>query len=269
MKKYTIILLLALMSSCASIRNIEKVAYMQNVEIGEVVTISPVVPITLKPKDKISIIVYDKNPELSNMFNMYRVQSLVGSEQTVSTLNSSNREILGYVIDDNGYIDFPILGSLKVAGLTRIEVEQFVKQKLMDGSYISNPNVNAQFLNLNYTMLGEVRSPGEYDILKDKTTIFDAVGRAGDLTIYGRRDRVLLTRTSDGTQITYQLDLRDADIVNSPAYYVMQNDIIYVEPNIVKANQTSITGNSFRSTSFWISIASILTSIASLLIYSL
>ena len=172
--------------------------------------------------------------------------------------------MLGYLVDTNGDIDFPILGKLHVAGLTRLQLTDMIKQRLIDEDLIKDPIVTVQFLNYKVSVMGEVNRPGSFNISGDRITLLEALSMAGDLTIYGRRDRVAVIREKDGKRTILMHDLRSSDIFNSPCYYLQQNDIVYVEPNKAKAGQSEINQN--KSVGVWLSAASILVSIVSLIV---
>lgn len=172
----------------------------------------------------------------------------------------------GYTVDSKGDIDFPVLGMLHVQGMTREEMAAYIKKELQSHDLIKDPVVTVEFMNLSVDVMGEVNRPGRYNIDKDHLTILDALSQAGDLTIYGKREKVLVLRTEEGKQRVYGINLCSADhLYSSPAYYLQQNDVVYVEPNDTKARQSTVNGNNVRSTSFWISLASLLTSIAVLI----
>ena len=169
-------------------------------------------------------------------------------------------------MDSNGNIDFPVLGEIQVAGLTRWELSQKIKQMLSEQNLLKDAVVTVEFMNLKVAVIGEVNSPNTYDITNDKFTLLDALSMAGDLTIYGRRDNVSVIREENGERTIYRVDLRSVDLFSSPAYYLQQNDVVYVEPNKVRAGQSTINENNLKSVSLWVSIASFLTTIATLII---
>lgn len=257
-RKQIVILLMSalLVSSCATT---EKIIYFQDQIIGQEQPIEKGKYITIMPQDQLSIVVSSKDPELATLFNLPRIQSTVGAGN-----RTQSGEIMGYTVNSKGDIDFPVLGEINIKGLSREEVVGLIKSKLTENGLIKDAVVTVDFLNLQFAVLGEVARPGRYNIDKDQITILEALSTAGDLTIFGKRDRVFLTRTGDN-RITYELDLRSANIYNSPAFYLQQNDVIYVEPNGVRANQSTVNGNSARSVSLWISISSFLTSLGVLL----
>ena len=258
-----LILMVLTLSSCATQH---KVLYLQDNIINTEIEIIKGGEIRLKPNDAISIFVSSKNPELSSVFNLPRVQQIIGNSNYNSTGSGYNNGILGYTIDLKGYINFPVLGEIQVDGLTKLELAEVIKQRILKSDMIKDPIVTVEFSNLTFFTMGEVAKPGRYSITKDKITILEALSMSGDLTINGVRDRVFLTRKLEDKLITYQLDLKSTSIYQSPAYYVQQNDVIYVEPNKTRSNQSTINGNTVRSASFWISLTSLLTTLTLLFI---
>lgn len=241
-----------------------KIGYFQNMPDGEITQLQPAQIITAQPGDKLSILVSSKNPELAYLFNLPIVGHYSASSSDVQ-LNTS--QISSYTVDEDGNIQFPVLGALHVAGKSRSEIVKLVKEQLISKDLLKDPMVTVSFLDLTYSVLGEVKEPGRFNIDHDKVTLIDALSRAGDLTIYGKRESVLLTREKNGKLMSYRIDLTDPQkLYNSPAYYLRQNDMIYVEPNDTRAREATVNGNNIRSTSFWISIASLLTSIAVLVV---
>ena len=228
----------------------KEISYFQDLESVEGQRIGGAKGITVRPKDKISIIVNCKSPELTALFNLPYVTQRLG-ENTRGTITSgySQGYISGYTVDDRGCIDFPVLGEVAVAGQATDAV------------------VTVDFMNLYYQVLGEVEKPGRYAIDKDAVTILDAIGTAGDLTIYGKRESVKVLRNENGKMLTYEVNLCSAaDLIASPAYYIRQNDVIYVDPNDVRARQSTVNGNNVRSTSFWISLTSLAASITNTIV---
>jgi polysaccharide export outer membrane protein len=216
--------------------------------------------IVVQPKDVLSIVVSSRNPELSTGLNLPLHQFYAGSSEASSGYNYRQ---LGYQVDLEGYIDFPVLGKLKVTGLTRERLANMIKQRLQE-DLIRDAIVTAEFMNFKISVLGEVRTPGTYSIADDRLTLLEALGRAGDLTIYGRRDNVLVRRENEGKVIFYRVDLRTEALLTSPVYYLQQNDVIYVEPNNTVAARSNINEN--KSLSTWISLASFITSLTILII---
>ena len=259
MKKILLMAMLAL--ALASCNTSKKIVYFQDIQVNRPEAITEARDITVQPKDQISILVSSKDPQLAALFNLPRVQYRVGD----NNMQNTNGDVSGYTLDTEGYIDFPVLGRLYVAGMTKSEIASYIKKRLMDENLINDPVVTVEFMNLYYSILNEVNNPGKYMITKDQITLLEAISMAGDLTIYGKRDAVFVVREEDGQRVTHWVDLRTQDRFHSPIYYLKQNDVIYVQPNKVRAGQSTINENSVKSVSLWISIASFLSSLGVLL----
>lgn len=251
-----------LVMTLASCNTSEKILYFQDIVVNRPEVIEATRDITLQPMDQISILVSSKDPELAALFNLTFAQYRAGNG---SSINNYGGEMSGYTIDELGEIDFPILGKLHVSGMTKSEVAAMVKKRLMDESLINDPVVTVEFMNLYFSVLGEVSRAGKYSITKDQITILEAIAMAGDLTIYGKRDGIFVIREENGERVTHWVDIRSKDIFKSPVYFLKQNDVIYVQPNTVRAGQSTINENSVKSVGLWISIASFLTSLGVLL----
>lgn len=257
---FLIICLIACLTAC---KTPEKINYIQDVEPGVTQPIESRQSIIIQPKDMLSIIVSTKDPELAAIFNL----SVQANRAGVPIFSSAyNQYLSGYVVDNNGDIDFPILGKIHAAGLSRWALQERIIQKLIERDLLKDMVVTIEFMNFKVSVLGEVKNPGTYSIEGDKVTVLEAIAMAGDLTIYGLRDEVYVIREENGERQNFKLDLRSKDIFNSPAYYLRQNDIIYVQPNEVRAGQSTINQNSVRSISLWLSITSLLTSISILVV---
>ena len=224
-------------------------------------------PITIRPEDKISIIVNSRDPQLTDLFNLpYVTRQLGQSLRTNGVMIPNNQGVSAYTVNAVGEIDFPVLGKIHVAGMKREEIADYIKQRLIDENLVKDPVVTVEFANLCISVLGEVNNPGRFSIDRDRLTVLDALSMAGDMTIYGNRYKVLVLRQEGDVQRVYGLNLTSGKhVYTSPAYYLQQNDVVYVEPNAVKARQSTVNGNNVRSTSFWISLASLLTSVAILI----
>lgn len=263
MKFYKIIIVAASVLALVACSTSKEISYFQDLCPGESeLTLAAPMEIKIQPKDKLSILVNSQDLRLTNLFNLPIVSQQVGQESSSGT----NRGLSGYTVDSKGDIDFPVLGGLHVQGMTREEVAVYIKKELQSHDLIKDPVVTVEFMNLSVNVMGEVNRPGRYNIDKDHLTILDALSQAGDLTIYGKRERVLVLRNENGTQRVYGINLCSADhLYSSPVYYLQQNDVVYVEPNDTKARQSTVNGNNVRSTSFWISLASLLTTISVLI----
>ncbi len=214
--------------------------------------------IVIQPQDRIAIVVSARDPELAAMFNLTRATNFINSEGG----NVSNGSLMGYVVDNNGDINMAGLGKIHVAGLNRWELSNHVRQELIDREYLKDPVVSVDFMNFKVSVLGEVKSPGTYNIVGDKVTILQALSLAGDLSIMGNRDNITVLREEGEERSFYHLDIRDTRIFDSPAYYLQQNDVVYVYPNKIRAGQSRMNENSFRSVSFWRTVPSTLLSLA-------
>lgn len=259
-RQYFVCLLLsaAALSSCSSVKDI---AYFQNKVVNQPEKIDKHAGIVIQPKDMLSIVVSSRNPELVSMFNLPVVSYQAGSE-TVS--GAGVQRLLGYVVDNAGYIDFPVLGPLSVSGMTRWELSETIKNRLIKDGLLTDAVVTVEFMNFKVSVLGEVNAPGTYTIEGDKVTVLQAISLARDLTIFGLRENVSVIRERDGERTIYQINLCDVNLFKSPAYYLQQNDIIYVEPNQEKARQSTTDDKTLRMTSILVSGGSLLVSIATL-----
>ena len=260
LKWLTLFICTYIMVSCTTS---SKVIYLQNEQIGKQHNLAPTKPIVVQPQDQISIVVSCRDPKLTTLFNLTYVSQVAGSQQENGLGNYG--QVSGYTVDSDGNINFPVLGKVSVSGLSREEITKKITSELERQSLAKEPIVTVQFLSLQFSVLGEVNKPGRYNITKDRITLLEAISMAGDLSIFGKRDKVYLTRQNNDSRITYQLDLRDTSIYSSPAFYLKQDDVIYVEPNKMRSNQSTINGNNVRSVSLWMSIASFLTTIGVLI----
>lgn len=225
--------------------------------------------IVVKPGDKLSILVSSRNPELCSIFNLIAARNTAGSTPinssmgTASGTSGSNGQTSYFTVDPDGNINYPIFGLLHVADLSRSEIVNLIQSRIIEGDYIKDPIVTVEYINMGFTALGEVRSPGYRTFNKDRVTILEAIGLAGDLTINGRRDNILVTRTDEhGVSHAHRIDLRDPwSVYTSPAYYIQQNDVIYVEPNEQAVLASTVNGRATRTPSFWFSLFSFATTI--------
>ena len=265
MKSTNYILLFFLLVLMASCDVSKRITYFQDIQEHQNATSSteqPLPEIRLRPEDKISIIVNSKVPELTALFNLPYTARILG--QTNEYLTNTNQGASGYIIKADGTIDFPVLGLVEAAGKTRDELASYIKSELISRNLVNDPVVTVEFVNLQFSVMGEVKVPGSYRITRDHITLLDALSMAGDLNINGRRDNVLVLRpNSTGKLTAYIVDMRSFDSVqHSPAYYIHQNDYIYVEPNKKRANESTVNANTVQSASFWISVVSLLASVA-------
>jgi len=240
----------------------EKIVYLQNASDKTTVEMVVNQGIKIQPKDILSIVISSKDPVLAIAYNLP-----LHSYQAGSTLAASSysQRLLGYLVDSDGYIDFPALGKLKVSGMTREQLSEHIKQKLFDDDIIKDAVVTTEFMNFKISVLGEVRNPGMFYLQDDKITILEAIARAGDMTIYGQREDVLVVRR-DHNDIAelYRIDLRSTSIIDSPVFYLQQNDVVYISPNEIVAERSRINEN--RTLGVGITFASFLTNLVLLII---
>ena len=259
--RYILLLLTvaSLLGSCAA----PKVAYFTDLKPGMAEQVLNPLEIRVRPEDKISILVNSKDPLLMDLFNLPIISRQIG----IRSEASNNQGMSGYTINKDGNIDFPVLGHIHVAGMTREEIALCIKEELISKNLVKDPVVTVEFMNLTVSVLGEVANPGRFNIDKDRLTLLDALSMAGDLTVYGKRENVLVQREENGKKTLYRVNLNSGyDLYASPVYYLQQNDIVYVEPNSVRARQSTVNGNNVRSTSFWLSLAALLTNIKVLIV---
>lgn len=259
--------LIAVMFATSSCVTPKKVAYMQDLETGVAEYANAKADIRLRPDDKISVVVYSKDPELAALFNLPMVTHRIeGSSTRRQAVSNGNSYISYYTVDPQGNIDFPQLGEIHVEGMNRSEVAATIKTLLVKDELLKDPVVTIEFVNTGITLAGEVAQPGRYEINRDHLTILEGLGMGGDLTIQGRRENVLVIREVDGKPTAYRVDLTNAEeLMKSPVYYLQQNDYVYVEPNDMKKRSSTVNGNTALSASFWVSVASLLTSVAVLI----
>lgn len=262
MKKFFPTLLAAvsvvlILGSCASSKN---VAYFQNADSISLAASKMLYDAKIMPKDQLTITVNTTDPEAAKPFNLAVSQTL-GTNGQIST---GGGNLQTYLVDNQGCIEFPVVGSLHVGGLTKTECEALIKDKI--SPYMAkaeNPIVTVRMASYRVTVSGEVARPGVVSVPTEKMSVIEALAQCGDLTIYGKRENVMLIREdAQGEKHIYRLNLNDANIINSPYYYLQQNDILYVEPNSVKTQNASIG----QATQLWFSFASILTSVAALVV---
>ncbi|MFH6603625.1 polysaccharide biosynthesis/export family protein [Maribacter algicola] len=225
--------------SCASKKD---VVYFQDTSDYETIISDNSHTNKFKIDDVLSIHVSTLDPLVSMPFNLYK-----GAEE-----GGIRAEQVNYIIDKNGEIDFPVIGAVKIAGLTPEETKGLLKEKLTP--YLKDAIINIRLKNFTVTVLGEVNRPGTYPVLGEQITVLEALGLANDLTIKARRDNILIIRDFNGTKVSTRIDLTKKEALNSPVYYLTQNDVVYVQPN---NSAVASYGLDNRAT-IWVSIASVL-----------
>lgn len=266
-KALKILAVVAMVLGMASCKAPENIVYMQDVLNDQRIEGAALSMIRIRPGDQLSIVVSSRNPELSAIFNLAVPYRYVGGTQF--SAGGSASQTAYFTVASDGTIDYPVFGSLLVSGLTRQELSKKIKDMIIGGDYIKDPVVTVDYANLTISVLGEVASPGKYSINKDRITLLDAISMARDLTINGNRNDVLVLREeTDGSTQSYRVDLTQSAIMQSPVYYLQQNDVIYVSPNEQRRRQSQATGNTIMTPTFWLSITSTLCTVATL-IYTL
>jgi len=225
-------LLLGLLASCSQ-RNL---VYFSNLKDNDRYQTPPEAPVELRlqPNDLVSIKVSSLNPESNALFNR-GVLSAPGAAATSLSAESTPTE--GYLLDQNGNVDFPVLGKVKLAGLTNTEATTKMTGLLQQ--YVKSPIITIRLLNFKVTVIGEVNRPSTFLVPTQRITVLEALGLAGDMTSYGRRENVLLVREQNLVRTTTRLDLNDKALLTSPYFYLQQNDVIYVAPDKIKQVQAS------------------------------
>lgn len=247
------------LGSCGSAKNIP---YFQN---SDTVDLSPsrmLYDARIMPKDLLSITVSTTDPDAAAPFNMTVLTSYTQNLRSTT----SQPMLQAYLVDNDGNIDFPKVGTIHLGGLTKSEAETLIQEKIKPYmNQYENPIVTVRMSNYKISVLGEVTKPGMYTVSNEKVSILEALAQAGDLTIYGVRTNVKLIREdSTGEKSIHIVNLNDANLINSPYYYLQQNDIVYVEPNKVKSQNSkvgSLTTLTLSATSILISIASLIVNI--------
>ena len=262
--------LICCLGSCSTPTN---VAYFQNAEDIRGMALQKEQPLRLRPKDKINIVVNSADPMLVAQFNLtastYNMRSLGSITAPLTTTGNSGggtAQLLAYTVDEQGDINFPVIGKVAVEGKTRQEVADYIRRRLIERDLVKDPIVTVEYVNLAISVLGEVNRPGRIEMMKDNFTILDAIAFAGDLTIDGQRENIMVFREVDGEDQTYVINLCDRqNVLSSPAFYLQQNDVVYVTPNAKRKREAKTTGNIFNQPSVYISVASLLTTISALL----
>jgi polysaccharide export outer membrane protein len=253
-KKIIFFLLVLLFFSCASRKDS---VYYQNIDTMSAPEKQNSYEIKIQADDLLTIIVSADDPETAIPFNL----STISMPSATNAMASRGQESMqAYLVDVNGMIDFPVLGKLKVGGLSRTEVMQLLENKI--AKYIHNPIINLRLTNFKVSVQGEVTVPGTYTLTSDRVTLIEAISMAKDLTVYGRRDNVLIIREVNGVKTFNRVDITKADFIHSPFYYLAQNDVVYVEPNKTKINGAAVGAN----TGVIISVTSLLITLITLIV---
>ena len=245
---------LLLMTSCASRKNF---VYLNDMVMGEKYPINTDYEAKIHKDDRLGITVSCKNPELAIPFNIRGGNVTVRTDGSIESSGTTGSD-KGYRVDAEGYIDFPILGKLKVEGLKVGALKDLIETQIQQGNYIKDPLVTIEFLNFKYTVLGAVGSNGTYSMNGDRITLLEAIAKAGDVTEKARLNRVCVIREVGNERQMFVHDLRSTDLFESPCYYLQQNDIVYVEP---KYRKKDAEDRGWQISTLLISLAGLATSI--------
>ena len=250
-KKINVVFLIVISSLLSSCKQTKNIAYYQNIDTLQTEN-SPKFQSMIQEDDLLLIIVSAEDPEAAAPFNLELVNlpTVIGQANAVG-----QKQHQLYLVDNNAEIDFPVLGKLKVGGKSKEEFTNTLKEKIK--KYVNNPIVNVRIMNYKVSVQGEVTRPGSYTINSERITLPEALSLAGDLTIYGKRNNIVVVREKNGKKTIGRVDLTKSDFINSPFYYLSQNDLVYVEPNNAKANSSTFNQN----IPVWISLSSVLISL--------
>lgn len=229
----TVLFVITLSSSCVSNKKIAYFQDIQSVNQAKLENAAAFTEPTIQPDDILSINIFTLNPQSGAIINQAALTPTLGSNTNTSLATQST----GFLVDKNGEIELSLIGKLKVAGLTTYQARELIREK--SSEVYKQPNVQLRFANFKVSILGEVNAPSAYTLPNEKVTILDALSLAGDLTIYGKRENVLIIRDNNGKKEFARLDLNSSDIFNSPFYYLKQNDVVYVEPNKRKVSASN------------------------------
>jgi len=227
-------LILTIATSCVSNKEIPYFQDIQAVNQAKLENAAAFTEPVIQPDDILSINVFTLNPQSGAIINQASATPILGGSATTAVAAS---QVTGFLVDKNGEIELALVGKVKVAGLTTYEARELVRTKV--SAFYKEPNVQLRFANFKVSVLGEVNTPSAYTLPNEKVTILDALSLAGDLTIYGKRDNILIVRDNNGKKEFARLNLNSSEIFNSPFYYLKQNDVVYVEPNKRKVSASN------------------------------
>lgn len=240
----------------------KRIIYMQDAVNNSEIKLPNESQIRIKPLDRLTVVVSSKDNELAYPFNTATSYNALTNNPYGSANANGAQSLQVRTVNEQGYLYMPIIGDVYCVGKTRSELADEIANKIIAGGYISDATVNIQFADMKVFVLGEVARPGQFDITRDRITILEALAMAGDMTIYGNRANVSVHRNENGVNRVYVLDLLKSDMFTSPAFFLQQGDVVYVQPNRYKSATAEINQNR----SFWISIASTLLTATSLVI---
>ena len=248
-----------ILSGCTAIK---RTAYLQDVQNETAVTVAAEQQIRIKPYDRLTVVVSSKDAELAAPFNVMTSYNSLSNNPMGQTSVTSSAGLQVRTVDEQGNLYMPIIGNIHCAGKTRTELAADIANRIIEGGYIADAAVNIQFADMKIFVMGEVTRAGQFDITRDQITLLEVLALAGDMTIYGNRENVTVVRKEGGQTKTYVVNLLDSSCFASPAYYLQQGDVVYVQPK----KQRAASGEVNQNRSFWVSIVSTLISAVSLIV---
>ena len=234
LKSYLLIVSLGFLTSCVSNKKIAYFQDIQTVNQAQLENATKFTEPTIQTDDILSINVFTLNPQSGAIVNQAASNTVLGGGANTAV---AAQQVNGFLVDRNGDVELSLIGKVKVAGLTTYDARELIREKA--ALVYKEPNVQLRFANFKVSVLGEVAAPSAYTLPNEKVTILDALSLAGDLTIYGRRENVLVVRDNNGKKEFARLDLNSSKIFDSPYYYLRQNDVVYVEPNKRKVSASN------------------------------
>ena len=251
---FFLFLIFLTINSCAPSRHFSYFNDLKDTTYNELIKNKP--DPEIQPDDLLSISVSSLNPESNVLFNNGVLQTIGGTSSALATTRTSE----GYLVDANGTINFPVLGNVSLGGLTR---EQATAKMILEvKKSVKNPIINIRLLNFKITVIGEVNHPSTFTVPSEKISIIEALGLAGDLTIYGKRNNILIIREKYNTRSAFRINLESKDVFKSPAFYLQQNDVVYVEP--IKSKALSTNGITY----YFPFVSILITILSTIVIYS-
>ena len=252
-----IVIALITLSACTKRRNLVYFSDVQQSSAFQMAIMNAHEP-KIQAGDILGITVSSLDPASNAMFNTGALQSATGQIANTNTAGSTNLGKEGYLVSTGGDINFPVMGKVHMEGLTLTEAHEKLQSELL--KYVKDPIVNIRYQNFKVTVIGEVNRPGTFTVANEQMTVLEALGRAGDMTGYGERENVLVIREADGKRQMERLDLTSSKVFQSPYFYLQQNDVVYVEPDDMKAVQVSRNPNTLPIVLGIISITTIIVS---------
>lgn len=241
-----LLVIVALLTSCLTPK---KVVYFEDMQTDSLYPALPQVEMRIKKEDKLSIIVKSRNPELAAPFNLEMGAYQVNADGEINSSSVGSSKEKGYVVNQTGDIEFPVLGTIHVESLTRNELAALIKQRLIDENLINDPLVTVDVLNLRITVMGEVNKVGVVPVTDGRITLLEVLSRSGGLTNNGRMDNVVIVREEGQARKMIVADLRSVSVFDSSAFYLQQNDVIYVQPKSAKTTDSESRNWRFYTTS--------------------